>query len=89
MCVRGVPVVKTQSELVLGDLFVALGEETEELGLEVGLQQAVVLRLVQDEEVVLPRASGGGREKEDDWGKPTQTEIQPPHTHTDSYYFTY
>ena len=68
--VRGIPVVKTQSELVPGDLFIAFGEETEELGLEVGLQQTVVLRLVQDKEVVLPRASGGRREKESDCENP-------------------
>lgn len=56
-CVVLSPVSEGDCQFSLGHLLVAFREQAEELGLEVGLQQAVVLRLVQDEKVVLPRAA--------------------------------
>lgn len=55
MCVC-VPVIEGQCELVLGLLLIAFAQQAQKLGLKQGLQQAVVLSLVQDEEVVLPGA---------------------------------
>lgn len=51
------PVSERDCQFPLGHLLVAFREQAEELGLKVGLQQAVVLRLVQDEKVILSRAA--------------------------------
>lgn len=52
-----VPVIERQCEFALGLFLIALTQQAQKLGLKQGLQQAVVLSLVQDEEVVLPRTT--------------------------------
>lgn len=51
------PVSERDCQFPLGHFLVAFREQAEELGLKVGLQQAVVLRLVQDEKVILSCAA--------------------------------
>ena len=59
MCVRvSGPVSEGQRQSALDVLLVALAEQAQELRLEVGLQQAVVLGLMQHEEVILSGAAG-------------------------------
>lgn len=47
------PVSEGYRQFSLGHILVAFREQTEELCLKVGLQQTVVLGLVQDEEIIL------------------------------------
>lgn len=49
------PVSEGDGQFSLGHFLVAFREQTEELCLEVGLQQTVVLDLVEDEEIILSR----------------------------------
>lgn len=63
MCVV-LPVVEGERQLVLGRLFIALTEQAEELSLEVGLQQTVILSLMHDEEIILSHTTGRGRKAE-------------------------
>lgn len=50
------PVSEGDCQFSLCHVLVAFREQTEKLRLEVGLQQTVVLSLMQDEEIILPRA---------------------------------
>ena len=52
------PVIKGDCQFPLGHVLVAFTEQADELGLKVGLQEAVVLGFVQDEEIVLSRTEG-------------------------------
>lgn len=52
------PVTEGDCQLPFGRFLVAFAEQAEELCLESGLQQTVILKLVKDEEVVLPRTAG-------------------------------
>lgn len=60
MCVV-LPVTEGERQLVLGHLFIALTEQAEELSLEVGLQQTVILSLMHNEEIILSHTTGRGR----------------------------
>lgn len=55
------PITEGDCQLSFGRFLVAFAEQAEELCLKSGLQQTVVLKLVKDEEVVLPRTAGSKR----------------------------
>lgn len=54
----GLPVHERDHQFLLGNVLKAFGQQTEELCLKVGLQQAVVLGLVQDEKIILSCTKG-------------------------------
>lgn len=54
-------VVELEGQLLLGFLLEALDQQTQELGFEDALKNAVVLLLVDDEDVVLQGADRDGR----------------------------
>lgn len=60
VCVS-LPVGEGERQFSLGHLLIAFTEQAEELGLKVGLQQAVILGLMQDEEIILPRTKDKSR----------------------------
>lgn len=49
------PVSEGDRQFSFGHFLVAFRKQTEELCLKVGLQQAVILGLVEDEEIILSR----------------------------------
>ena len=51
------PVIEGDCQFSLGHLLIAFGEQAEELRLKGGLQQAVVIGLMEDEEIILPRTA--------------------------------
>lgn len=59
MCVCSRPVSEGYCQFSLVYVLVTFGEQTEELRLEVGLQQTVVLDFMQDEKIILSRTEDG------------------------------
>lgn len=57
VCRFFLPVIEGDWQFSLQHFLIALGQQAEELRLEGGLQEAVILGLVQDEKVILPRTA--------------------------------
>lgn len=55
------PVSEGDCQFSLGDVLEAFREQAEELRLKVGLQQTVILGLMEDEEIILSRTEGKNR----------------------------
>lgn len=61
LCLQHVRGAKLERQLPLGPLLKPAGQQADELGLKGALQQAVILLLMQDQQVVLHRAEGQGQ----------------------------